>query len=483
MQPWQMMKYGQIVLFSFVPVAAYIMWQRLVNPALAIALSVVPQLVFAQPLRAYEVVSLATIVPWAIGSFSIDVGARGRRLPWWVAGIIGGIYFQLYMGYLMYISPALIALMIIGLWKSRDRVRYLWRLVGIGGVALVTAAWFLIPFVNGLLNYGNDRVADLWISQALSADPVPLSFTTWSSIGAFSAIGVLGMVFYWRTTWWAKPLALLTVGAFAYQAIFLVNFIFTGHTWFVHYVVRVTATVLMLAGLFTIAEAVPTLFSRLRVVWRPLLPAAAVGIVMAMSAMSLWHNLMPAPYGYRDAHLLTGTVNSTAGYPTGWNAAYRAHAEPLPNGSLPHYFAPGLNINNFPLYEVRAAVAQTLGASARPRSLTADPRFFSFLGWPGYVGPGKTSANTFLQWNHRVAALRQLGTVQDPAAFAVASQHTAFGYIDLFQLRDHGKTWSWSQGVEFSPSAFGAKYWDVYRFTTNDPKINLVVAVRKHMTN
>ena len=487
MPAWQMMKYGEIVLISLVPVLAYILWQRLVSPALAVVLAVAPQMVFSQPLRPYEVVSLATVVPWAIGAFVERPGKRGRALPWWAAGIIGGIYFQLYMGYLLFLAPGLIALVIWSFWRSENRRRFVLHMVGLGAVAVVTASWFLLAFLDGVLNYGGDRVSDYWVSVALSEKPLPLPFLGTSWIGIITLIGLFGIAFYWRTMWWAKPFAMLAVGTVVYQAIFLTWFTLTGHTGFVHYVIRASTTVLLTAGLLTITQATPTLFRKLQVAWRPSLPIVAAGVVVLAAGTSLWGQFMPAPYGFRDAHLLSGTVNHTAA-PTGWNAAFRAHAEPLPNGSMPKYAAPGFDIQPYPVADIERYVAATLGPTARPRTLASDTRFFAFIGWPGFVGPGRTSANTFIQWDWRNNALKALSHTTTAAAFTTASQHLSYkghnyGAIDCFVLSIHGGRFDWSHGVRFNPSLFDPTVWSVYQNVgeLNNPAI--VVIVRRHLTN
>ena len=151
---------------------------------------------------------------------------------------------------------------------------------------------------------------------------------------------------------------------------------------------------------------------------------------------------------------------------TAKNDATLAFTNPLPDGRYPAAAPAGIRQPWFPTDPIKKDVASVLGASAAPVTLSASEQLSAFVNWPGYIGVYVTAAGIDTDWSARYAALRKLSGVTDPAAFAAAAAHTAFGPIDVFILVRTGPAqWSWTPAVtpdgavtftpaQFSPAAF-----------------------------
>ncbi len=131
---------------------------------------------------------------------------------------------------------------------------------------------------------------------------------------------------------------------------------------------------------------------------------------------------------------------------------------------------------------IQRSVESVYGPNPRRVTLSADERLFSYLPWPGYAG--NTPLGSLAHTSSRVAALRRLADIQDPAAFARASADTAFGPIDIFVLRETDDGWRWSSYVGFEqaetvvlfqPPQFNSSDWVVFDSLPED----VVVAVRR----
>jgi hypothetical protein len=191
--------------------------------------------------------------------------------------------------------------------------------------------------------------------------------------------------------------------------------------------------------------------------------SAAVFAVTAMFVV--WQVWTPSPIGASDA----------AAHPTPGDANFAAlaHAEPLPNGELPRFHPKNTTVPWFPTTPIKTAVERRLGPEARPLTVSANEKLFAFLPWPAYVAVARLSSNTYTHWDDRVAELRTLSRLTDPAAFAAASGATRFGRIDVFVLNGHASYWGWGP-LQFNPRLFNAAYWWVEQLPNS-----IVVAVRR----
>ena len=481
---WRVIGDAQVVLMSFALVLGYMIWRRVVGPRVALVIVVLAPLIpsgehYGDASKAYEFVVLLVVVPWILQTFAGLARERGG-LHWLPAGVIGGLIVLTYPAYFVFALLGVLAIIAISWRRTEERRRYVLHLVGVTVTATVVASWYVIPFVVRSLTHGGNRLSDLYRAPSIVGSPVPVPFLEPTLIGLISLVGLIGLVWYRRSEWWAEPMLLVVISTYAYRLLFLLVTAFNGHTGYLEYTDRLTSAVLLAAGVMTLSCAVPrlrpgaTALSRNR---RELGALAGVAIV-GWAAMQTWALLTPGPRGVLDANGTVGTVNWATG----------AHLSRLPDGTFPRYAPPGLVSRRsvIPVDQIQQKIEATLGAGARPESLSYSDRLYAFLPYYSYLPCSRLAANTLQRWDDRFTSLEKLTQVTDPVAFAERSAHLPFGRIDVFVLRERRGQWLWigyssSVGdqrhfvrLTFSPQAFSPRSFVVFHLPSNT-----VVAIRR----
>jgi hypothetical protein len=470
---WKLLGPAEAITLSFVVVAGYILWRKLLPGPLALAVTLPVLLCFSLPEKAYEILALAVFVPWAIATFGDP--PRGRRLHWLPAGLIGGLSIVLSWAFIIYGALGIVALAVLTWRASQDRARYVRHVVLTVIVSVVVASWYLVPYLGWGFLHGSKQVDDLF--QGGGIQDSPLLFLTPSPLGVLELIGVIGLLWYRGRVWWGRPLLLLTASAYAYWLLGLAAFSLTGHTLLLQDTPRMIGPTLAAAGVLTIVHTAPLIARRFSVRSVPAgLPALALCLLVVWTAITAWQGWMPG--GPTPGGGLYQPAVSTA-----WNESTAAFATPLPDGSyVPVAAERGIHDAWFPTDPVKNDVTSVLGASATPVTLSTAEELFTYVNWPGYIGVSMGAAGTNTDWPARYAALQKLSRITDPAAFAAASARTAFGPVDVFILQRSSPTrWTWQPidapypVLTFTPAQFSPHAFTVF---TNLPG-NLVVAVRQ----
>ena len=498
---WQIFGEVQIVVMSSALVVAYVFWRRLVGAGVAFAIVGLAPAIFSQPSKDYEFFALLVFTPWVLATFIRLPRAKGG-LSWWAAGIVGGLLVLTYQAWLLYSALGLLAIMGLTLRAAPDRARYLLHLLGVAVVAFLVASWYVVPFLSGLVTDGGSRLSDFWMSGSITDRPLVLSFLDVTPIAAVELIGLLGLIWYRRTTWWATPMLMLVLGNYAYRIAFLVKTAQDNHTGYLQYTETLIAMVLMTAGVLTVSEAAPGLWWRWvhsgigtgvgsgvgtgvgagvesevgagvgaregagQVALARVRPVVVTGVVVLVlwSAVHGWNDWVPGPRGLRDSAKPSGIVNRGTD----------AHAELLPDGTTTRFAPPKQYLHTrLRTAEIEKLVTGRLGTGARPVVLSYDQRLFAFTDYYGYISTDRVSSNTLMRWDERAAELRRLAAITDPTAFAAATRKTAFGPIDVFVLHNSGSRYRW-RDIYFSSKAF-----DPASFAVTKLPGGVVVAIRK----
>jgi len=413
------------------------------------------------------VLALAVFTPWALATFWRP--PRGG-LHWLPAGVIGGLSVAWYWAFIAYGALGIAALAVITWRASPDRGRYLRHIALTLAVMLAVSSWYLVPYAGWAFLHGVQEM-DMFKGGGIESSLLP--FLAATPLAALEVVGLAGLVWYRRRTWWAAPILLLTASAYAYRLFYLTLFIAKGHTGSMQDTPRLIGPLLAMAGVLTVVQAAPGLTRRLTAAKAlpPELPLLGLCLVIAWTAVTLWLGWMPA-------HLAPGA--GPVGFSSG--ATRGAFRWPLPDGRYPRFDPRGGRVTWFPINPIKAAVRSVDGPAASPVTLSPEESLFAYVRWPGYLAVSDTSAGATTQWFSRYAALARLARVTDPAAFAARSAHTAFGPIDVFILHDAGSRWTWtSRGtlperpVSFTPAQFSPAHFAVF---TNLPD-HVVVAVRR----
>jgi hypothetical protein len=454
---WRVLGDAQLLTISGAVLLTFLLWTRLVPAPAALAIAAAALVAFADPRKAHEVVALAAFIPWVLATFGRP--PRGR-LHWLPAGVLGGLVVTTYLGFVLWGAAGILVLAWLALRTSFDRRRYVSYLVKVVVTAAVTASWYLVPYGWTLLREDGRMVSDQFPAPAITGDPFP--FLAATPLGVLQVVGLLGIIWYRRAVWWATPLLCLVGGAYLYRAVAAARYIVTGHTGLYYHTARMITVLLAIAGVLTIAHAVPGLVRRIGT--RDTVPygvaATAVAALIGWSAFTYWHAWTP-PTGDPAA------AGGTRRYAT------LAHTEPRPNGTLPRYAPAEPRTRWFPVGPIRRAVTGALGPDAAPRTLSYDERLFAYLPWPGYIAVDRTAAASTSHWDDRHAVLARLAAIPDPGSFAAAAADTRYGPIDLFILRAGSGAWTWGD-VHFRPAQFAAAH-----FTVRTLPNATVVAIRR----
>ena len=460
---WELLGPGEALLESLTVLFGFLLWRRLVPGYLALLLAAVPPYTFPEPRKAFEILTYALGLPWALATFSRFRQAGG--LHWLPAGVIVGLIVQTYQGFAVFGILGLAAMAVQGWRAATDRTAYVRHVALVAVVGFVVASWYLVPFIYGVLVLHSQRVDDLFVSGEIHTDPLGISMFTAHPIGLINAIGLAGLVVL-RRRWWAAPMLALAVGTLAYRYLYLAVFVLTGHTGNFDYTSRLLAPLLASAGILTLATLAGTAAQRMTLP-NPRRTAVVITVAtLVVFTASEALDWLPTPIGVEDTatHPLNGAPNQ---------ASY-AHTEILPNGQRVRYADTHFRVAVLLAAPISQLVHRVLGPGVRPRTLSYSERLFAYVPWNGYAGTARLAANSFTHWDDRHAALVRLAAVTDPAAFAQASRHTRYGAIDVFVLSEGADgTWNWDD-VRFAPSVFVARYWRVLHLAHHT-----VVAVRK----
>ncbi|MEV0397435.1 arabinofuranosyltransferase [Polymorphospora rubra] len=448
---WTLVGDFQVLFMSASVLAAFLMWRRHVNPWIALAISALSLIAWSDPRKAFEVVTLALFVPWALEVFARPVR---ERMHWLWAGVIGGALVMTYQLWMGFAALGMSALGIIMLRREEQRAAYVRRILLIIAVSFVVSSWYLVPLLWTILTRGNDSISDLFQTTSLNSGLFP--FLEFSPIGLLQLVGLVGLVLLWRSTWWAQPLALLILGTYAFRLIGMIRHVLTEHTLFLHYTTRLYTVMFAIAGVLTLAHVTPIVLRRLRIVPPRLTGAALLAVVMAWVGATYTLGWMPE---------------------AGNKYTIAAHSEPLPGGGYPRWAPKDEELRRaaFPVREVERAVEQVTGPDPSRPTLSVDDRLWSYLPWPGYLENDRTASSSLVHWDDRFAELRRVADTTDPAAFAAASRETAYGPIDIFVLRQNEGRLMWVRGLSFTPEQFSPEHFTVVEGLSG----GIVVAIRK----
>src|SRR5580700_4957144 len=421
---WKLLGPAEAITLSFAVVAGYILWRRLLPGPLALAVTLPVLLCFSLPEKAYEILALAVFVPWAIATFGDP--PRGRRLHWLPAGLIGGLSIVLSWAFIIYGALGIVALAVLTWRASQDRARYVRHVVLTVIVSLVVASWYLVPYLGWGLLHGSSQTEYQY--QGGGTQDSPLLFLAPTPLGVLGLIGVIGMLWYRGRVWWGKPMLLLTGGIYAYWLLGLAAFVLVGRHLLLQDTPRLTSLMLASAGVLTIAHTAPRLVRLISIRAVPAgLPTLALCLLSIFVAITAWQAWMPG-----GPPSVTGLYQPAVS--TAKNDTTLAFTMALPDGRYPAAAPASIRQPWFPTDPIEKDVASVLGKSAEPVTLSASEQLFPYVNWPGYIGVTRTAAGIDTNWSGRYAALRKLSGVTDPAAFAAAAAHTAFGPVDVFIL-------------------------------------------------
>ncbi|MGW0432295.1 arabinofuranosyltransferase [Micromonospora sp. NPDC003197] len=451
---WKLVADFQVLFIAAAVLVPFLLWRRLAGSWVALAITAVALLTWLDPRKGYEVLTLGIFVPWMLDVFARPIRSR---MHWLLAGLIGGFIAITYQAWVVYGVFGLIVLMVIGWRTEPDRWAYVRRLGLIAAVAFVVSSWYVVPFLWGVATIGGEQVHDLYVFTSSNTELFP--FLSLTPVGFLQLVGLVGLVWFWRSTWWARPILVMIVAVYGYRLVAMLRFVATGHESFLHYTSRLYGILLTVAGVLVLVHAVPIMLRRLRLNPPRMAAAALMAVLLAWSGTSI---------------ALQWTPSTLASMPVTAKQAATAHTEPLPGGGYPQYAPDEGRRPWFPMTAIQQAVERELGPDPQPVTLSVDERLFAYVPWPGYAGNDPVVNSTLSHGKERHAEVKRLAGITDPAAFATASANTKFGPVDVFVLYEREDGWAW-RGNRFKPAQFSSQHWAV----VDDLPEGIVVAIRR----
>jgi Arabinofuranosyltransferase N terminal len=452
---WRLVGLSEALLMSLTVLAAFALWRRMFPDWVALAVTLAVLATFIEPAKAYEVMALDVTIPWALASFGAPPAGR---LHWLPAGIIGGLLLLLYQAFLAFAVLGIIVL-IIREWRlATDRRRFAARVGAIALTALLVTSWYWIPYLSWAFTHGLQGTALHHPNPGLMLNPFP--FLSLTPFGVLTALGLLGLVWYWRRAWWSVPLAILTASVYAYRVLAEIIDIHSGSTLWSGYTPRATAALLAAAGVLTIVRTGPAVARRLPVLSSARIGAAALATLALFTVNAAWSDWVAGePSDSNQAF--------TPELTTGYSQVRRAFTQWLPGGGWPRSAPRAGRYPWFPVEPVVHDVRSVLGQGARPTTLSFNEGLFAIHPWPGYVAVDASAAASTSDWVSRFAALKRLARERNPRAFARAAAHTPYGPITVFVLKKRGRAWEWipyqhAGTVRFTPGQFDSPAFKVF---------------------
>jgi len=451
---WRLVGDFEVLFMSLAMLVAFVLWQRLVSPWLALAVATAGFMVFPLSHKAYEALALAGFLPWLLLTFTNP--PRGR-LHWLPSGIIAGLIVLCYYGWMIF---GVFGVLVIAwrMWRIEgDRKAFLLYVAKVAGVAFVVASWFLVPLIYTRVTLGGSVVADLYGTSSMLDAIFPFLQITYPAVSGLLAmvqlIGLIGLIWLRGRAWWARPLLAMVLGAYAFRLIGMVSFMLTEHTLLSQYTPAVYGTAMSVAAPLTIAHATPMLLRRLSIdPPKPGIPtgvAAGVAVMLSFAGYVFCVDWMPKASGGRYS-IVTEF----------------AYGEPYPTGGRPSDAAQ--HTPWFPVEPIRQAVEEVIGADHDAVALSVDERLWAYLPWRGYIGNDLWSS--IAHSHQRLRNIQDLSAINDPARFTEQSQHMQFGRIDIFILKKTPQGWLWvfhrgynhdNALIYFQPTQFDHATWAI----------------------
>jgi len=422
---WQSAKPLQLLLAALVPLLAYALWRRVLDPLPAALVVAATSLLNGDLYKVDEWLVLACAVPWWLDAFR-GVRAEGVR-PWpaWRHGVIAGLLLLVHTFYFLPLAAA--TLLGVGLDLARRRP---WPLspvrafvLVVVGVAVASPYWWGVLLERLAGTPADDLQRRYTFPFAgVPAVPVPISVA-----GVFGLVGIGWLVVHRRDRFATALATALTaayatvVGGYVLGRLGLPLLTFKANAMIES--LQVAAGVL---GLLALAQRLPRTTPWAR--WGPrtrravaLLTTIALVVAPTVTAAHVW--------GTGDEVVSAQTTRYPSGkWPAGWD------------GREPEFPPAWVEVSDPATDEVlrawhelsgRLDDSSTVLVTSRVDLLATTP-LHTFVTWKSYY------SNPYGQWDPRVSLLREVAACADPACAAELLRHNPYDAVDGLVLERDG---------------------------------------------
>lgn len=415
-EPWRMVKAGNVAVTMFIPLVGYLMWRRLVPARVAALICVVPVIVqnFYEP---YAWLVLAVIVPWWLEAVHglTRPGLRPRHPV--VLGLIGAVLFLTYYYFFFVAAIALVGFLVIELLTRRLTRARPARIGAVLGVAAAGSAVYWLPLALSILRAPHsESLANRWFPVDTAEPRLP--FLEVSIPGVVALVGLAFLALTARKEPLSRALAVFLGAAYVWYLIGLPAAIvdkplltFRGGP--------LIPLILLSAGVLGAARLAHA--ARARLGPAPVTKLSALGaVVLVLYAL----------------HGFTGTLANDGNIRL-------AHDMATPGGRLPRYHSAGV-VAATPVTATRKAIDARYSGTGHPVVLTDRFDLLAVTPYYGFVQSAAVLSHPAGEFHARIAFVEQLAASKTAAAFARSSTVNRFDRIDVFVLKNDGSNVSFT---------------------------------------
>lgn len=468
--PYHALKLASIAAAFFVPLVTYLLWRRLVTPAVAALISLAT-LAVPNFIQSDSWLALFVIVPWwleAVYGIRRD-GCRAR--PVFVQGLIGALIFCLYYYFYFILTLGLLLAFVLDRLHPPAEARIWLRRMAVLGVAALLSSVYWLPLLVSIAEAPHPAsLQNFWFNKAHLR--FPLNFLQPSVPGVVMLVGLVHTV-------WTAARDRLSAG--------LALLVSAGYTWYV-------------AGFVLAAVGAPVLVFRAEPFLDLVLIASGIRALAAAArhASARW----PQPDVFRVAAAASIAVSLFVahGYITElMTAPYlaAAHNEALPEGGTPRYAT--RRAVKVPANLIIETIRELYTGEGEPVVLSTRPDVVRLSTMPAFNQGRAIYAHPAGEFRARLAFMRELAAAQDAEQFTFLADHNRFDPIDAVVLRP-GRTYlrytlydvrypraNVRDVIKFDRSLFDDSLWKVRELTSGQQaregsggdRTRIFVAVRR----
>ncbi len=406
--PYSALKFASIVVAFAVPLLSYLLWRRLVHPALA-ALVALAALAVPNFLQPDAWLSLFLVVPWWLEAVYGLRRPEVRALPVWAYALIGAALFCTYYYFFFILALALVLLPVLDRLHPPLDPRPWRRRLGVLGIAAAFAAVYWLPLLLSILGAREPAsLQNLWFKTKKHTE-LAVDVFDGSVVGFLMLGGLVHLTWTFRRQRLSTGLLLLVAAGYAWYGL----------------------------AFFLAAAGKPVLAFRTEQFVELTLVIAGIRAAWALVGE------LSARWERRDVERVAAVVGTALTFVLGQQYVDdllanpyldKAHATARPDGSLQPYAprtATAPNVSAARMVELVRGMHRGSGPpvvlSTRDDFLKITPIYAFNQGQAIYAHPAG-------EFPARLEFTRHLARVRDPRRFAALARGNRFDSIDVFVL-------------------------------------------------
>jgi galactan 5-O-arabinofuranosyltransferase len=409
-EPWRMLKLGDIALVLAAPVVSYLAWRLIVPVRIAALISAVPLLLpdLAEP---YAWIVRLAIVPWWLAAVHGIRRPGARRPNVLLLGLAGAVLFCVYYYYFLLFILVFGIMVAVQHWRRELRRADILRGLAVLGITALGSAVFWAPLAWNIVTAPKvESLSNRWLTQDSGDLVLPMLEPT--VLGALCLIGLVFLLLSFREPV-SRALLVVLAALYLWHAI----------------------------GFLALMVETPLLSFRMKaMVPIVLLSGAALGLVRGakyllrlLPAKNLWP-LVTAGAALLALVAVNGFVSTEVTNPS----IRAANNETLPDGSLPGLHDPTATARQPSAQLLKEAIDERYSGPGHPVVFSDRIDLFAYYPYYGFTQWNVNYSHPTSRFTERIAFIEDVAKSRTAAEFADRTAHNPYDRIDAFVLRVGG---------------------------------------------